>query len=83
LLPEADAAWPEDAGDAMQLFLDEQTAVLPVITSGEAPGAVLYDIGGYAGRVAAHRWGFPRCSCHRRTSRGRATRKRWRSSPPS
>ena len=59
LLPEADAAWPEDAGEAMQLFLDEQRAVLPVLTSVEAPDAVLYDIGGYAGRVAAHRWGVP------------------------
>ena len=57
LLPDADTAWPEDAGEAMQLFLDEQKAVLPLLTSIEAPDAVLYDIGGYAGRVAARRWG--------------------------
>jgi MGT family glycosyltransferase len=59
LLPDSDTAWPEDAGEAMQVFLDEAIAVLPALLDLERPDAVLYDIGGYAGRVAAHRWGVP------------------------
>ncbi len=58
-LPDADTAWPEDPGAAMGLFLDEQTTVLPRLLEGDRPDAVLYDIGGYAGRVAAHVWGVP------------------------
>jgi MGT family glycosyltransferase len=59
LLPDTDAAWSGDPGAAMQLFLDEQIAVLPRVLALERPDAVLYDIGGYAGHVAAHRWGVP------------------------
>jgi MGT family glycosyltransferase len=58
-LPDSDAAWPDDAGEAMHLFLDEQITALPRILELERPDAVLYDIGGYAGRVAAHGWGVP------------------------
>ena len=58
-LPDADTAWPDDLGAAMQLFLDEEIAALPRLLEGERPDAVLYDIGGYAGRVAAYRWGVP------------------------
>jgi MGT family glycosyltransferase len=43
----------------MRVFLDEQIRVLedPLLERVEAPDAVLYDIGGFAGRAAAHRWG--------------------------
>jgi MGT family glycosyltransferase len=58
-LPDADTAWPDDAGAAMQLFLDEEITALPHVLALDPPDAVLYDIGGYAGRVAAHRWGVP------------------------
>jgi hypothetical protein len=61
LLPDpADGtAWPEDTGEAMQVFLDESIAVLPKLLESDRPDAVLYDIGGFAGRVAAHYWGVP------------------------
>jgi len=60
LLPDADTAWPDDVGSAMQVFLDEAIAVLGVLPDRvERPDAVLYDIGGFAGRVAAHRWAVP------------------------
>jgi len=59
VLPDANTPWPEDLGEAMQLFLDEQKAVLPLLRSCDAPDAVLYDIGGYAGRVAAYQWRVP------------------------
>jgi MGT family glycosyltransferase len=55
LLPAAD--WPEDAGSAMRLFLDDQMAALPTLMEVEGADAVLYEIGGFAGRVAAHHWG--------------------------
>jgi MGT family glycosyltransferase len=58
-LPDADTAWPEDLGAAMQLFLDEQKLALPRLTALDRPDAVLFDIGGFAGRVAAHGWGVP------------------------
>jgi MGT family glycosyltransferase len=58
-LPGAATAWPEDPGAAMHLFLDEEITALPRIMAVERPDAVLYDIGGYAGRVAAHHWGVP------------------------
>jgi MGT family glycosyltransferase len=58
-LPDADTAWPEDPGEAMQLFLDEERTALPQLLELDPPDAVLYDIGGYAGRVAAHHWGVP------------------------
>jgi MGT family glycosyltransferase len=60
LLPGADTAWPHDAGEAMQIFLDEAITVQgPGLERVERPDAVLYDIGGFAGRVAAHRWAVP------------------------
>lgn len=43
----------------MQLFLEEQRAVLPRVLTLARPDGVLYDIGGYAGRVAAHSWAVP------------------------
>jgi MGT family glycosyltransferase len=59
-LPDADAAWPEDIGAAMRIFLDDQIAVLPeLLAAVKDADAVLYDIGGFAGRVAAHHWGVP------------------------
>jgi MGT family glycosyltransferase len=60
LLPGADAAWPQDVGEAMQIFLDEAITVQgPRLERVERPDAVLYDVGGFAGRVAAHRWEVP------------------------
>jgi MGT family glycosyltransferase len=59
-LPGPDTAWPEDPGAAMRIFLDEQLAVLPVLLASlTGVDAVLYDIGGFAGRVAAYHWGVP------------------------
>ncbi len=60
LLPDANGRWPDDAAEALQVFLDESIAVLgPLLDRVERPDAVLYDIGGLAGRVAAVRWGVP------------------------
>ena len=59
LLPTADEHWPQDVAAAQHLFLDEQAAVLPRLEQPPKPDAVLYDIGGYAGRVAARRWNVP------------------------
>jgi MGT family glycosyltransferase len=59
VLPDGDTTWPEDLGEAMQLFLDEQKLALPLLRSLVAPDGVLYDIGGYSGRVAAHHWQVP------------------------
>jgi hypothetical protein len=59
-LPDNNGRWPDDVGEAMQVFLDESIAVLgPMLDGVERPDAVLYDIGGLAGRVAAERWGVP------------------------
>jgi MGT family glycosyltransferase len=58
-LPDAETAWPEDPGAAMHLFLDEEITALPRLMTVDPPDAVLYDIGGYAGRVAAHHWKVP------------------------
>ena len=59
IMPDSDTAWPEDPGAAMRIFLDDAITALPRLLELPAPTAVLYDIGGYAGRVAAHRWGVP------------------------
>jgi MGT family glycosyltransferase len=60
LLPDTDGAWPEDIGSAMRIFLDDQIVVLPALLAAvKDADAVLYDIGGFAGRVAAHRWSVP------------------------
>ncbi|MET0189262.1 MAG: macrolide family glycosyltransferase, partial [Pseudonocardia sediminis] len=63
-LPDETAAqhWPTDAVSGMRLFLDEGRTVLPQLLDAldrDRPDAVLYDIGGYAGRVLAHRWDLP------------------------
>jgi MGT family glycosyltransferase len=59
-MPDSDEAWSNDPGEAMQRFLDEERTALPhLLDLDETPDAVLYDIGGYAGRIAAHRWGVP------------------------
>ncbi|WP_067875147.1 macrolide family glycosyltransferase [Nocardia vermiculata] len=60
IMPDADEHWPEDTGAAMQVFLDDAMTVLgPMLERIAEPDAVLFDIGGLAGRVAAHRWGVP------------------------
>lgn len=54
--------WPDGGVEAMDLFLAEGQGVLPQLETAlasEAPDAVLYDIGGYAGRALAHRWDLP------------------------
>ncbi|EHR63221.1 glycosyltransferase, MGT family [Saccharomonospora cyanea NA-134] len=54
--------WPDGGVEAMELFLDEGRGVLPQLEAALAndrPDAVLYDIGGYAGRALAHRWNLP------------------------
>jgi MGT family glycosyltransferase len=43
----------------MRPFLDDQIAVLPTLLELDGVDAVLYEIGGFAGRVAAHHWGVP------------------------
>jgi MGT family glycosyltransferase len=60
IMPDADEHWPEDTAAAMQIFLDDAlAAVQPMLERIPRPDAVLYDIGGHAGRVAAHHWGVP------------------------
>jgi MGT family glycosyltransferase len=59
VLPGADADWPEDPGEAMRPFLDDSIANLPRLLDVADVDAVLYDIGGLGGPVAAHRWGVP------------------------
>jgi MGT family glycosyltransferase len=59
ILPTADQHWPGDTGEAMQLFLDEAISVLDLVLDQDRPDAVLYDIGGFAGRVAAATWHVP------------------------
>src|SRR5699024_1381366 len=57
IMPGPETPWPDDPGEAMQVFLDEAIEVLPrMLEKIPAPDAVLYDIGGLAGRVAAHHW---------------------------
>ncbi|MCP2253209.1 glycosyltransferase, MGT family [Prauserella aidingensis] len=59
IMPAADEHWPEDTGEAMQVFLDDAITALPVAGGIDRPDAALYDIGGFAGRVAAHHWDVP------------------------
>lgn len=60
IMPGPETPWPDDPGEAMQVFLDEAIEVLPrMLEKIPAPDAVLYDIGGLAGRVAAHHWQVP------------------------
>jgi macrolide glycosyltransferase len=58
----AGQAWPEDVVAAVSLILDNSIQALPELAAAFAddrPDLVLYDIGGYAGRVLAHRWSVP------------------------
>ncbi|MFO7193497.1 MAG: UDP glycosyltransferase, partial [Thermocrispum agreste] len=51
IMPDADEHWPEDTAAAMQIFLDDAlAAVQPMLERIPRPDAVLYDIGGHAGR---------------------------------
>jgi MGT family glycosyltransferase len=63
LLPLGDKSWPEDIGEAMQLFLDESIATLPLaartFVGGNLPDIILYDIGGFSGRVFGHQNNIP------------------------
>ncbi|MHC5559216.1 macrolide family glycosyltransferase [Kocuria sp. U4B] len=59
ILPGPDEPWPEDTGEAMQVFLDEAIAVAPLLDAVDRPDAVLYDIGGFAGRLRAQAWDVP------------------------
>ncbi|MBE2319700.1 UDP glycosyltransferase [Solirubrobacter sp. CPCC 204708] len=59
VMPLGDEPWPEDPGEAMQVFLDDAIATLPTIERLEPHDAVLYDIGGFAGHAAAHEWDVP------------------------
>jgi hypothetical protein len=62
LRPDDDSSgWFDDVGAAMQLFLDEAISVLdPMLDRIERPDAVLYDIGGFAGRVCRRAMGRAR-----------------------
>jgi MGT family glycosyltransferase len=54
--------WSGDMVDAFSWFLDEAIHVLPQLAGAyehDRPDLVLYDIGGYQGRVLADRWGVP------------------------
>jgi len=60
--PSAPPGWPDDDTAGMRMFLDDQIQVLPQVQAaldGDRPDIVLYDIGGFAGSVAADLWGVP------------------------
>jgi MGT family glycosyltransferase len=60
--PSAPPGWPDDDTAGMRMFLDDQIQVLPQVRAaldGDRPDIVLYDIGGFAGPVAADLWGVP------------------------
>ena len=64
LLPGSAGAghWPDDDIAGMRMFLDDSIHVLPQVLDAldaDRPGIVLYDIGGFAGPVAADRWEVP------------------------
>ncbi|NYI04404.1 macrolide family glycosyltransferase [Allostreptomyces psammosilenae] len=65
LLPREDdpeQSWPDDAIEAMNLFLRESQAVLPqleAVWEADRPDLFLYDIAGYPGRLMAEKWGVP------------------------
>jgi MGT family glycosyltransferase len=64
LLPGSPGAghWPEDDTAGMRMFLDDSIHVLPQVLAAldtDRPDIVLYDIGGFAGPVAAAGWGIP------------------------
>ena len=52
--------WPEDAGAAMRMFLDDQIAVLPALLERRrTPTPSCTTSAASPGRVAAHHWGVP------------------------
>jgi MGT family glycosyltransferase len=54
--------WPDDDTAGMRMFLDDSIHVLPQVQAAldtDRPDVVLYDIGGFAGPVAANCWGVP------------------------
>jgi MGT family glycosyltransferase len=64
LLPGSPRAghWPDDDIAGMRMFLDDSIHVLPQVLDAldaDRPDIVLYDIGGFAGPVAADRWDVP------------------------
>jgi MGT family glycosyltransferase len=62
LLPLGDAAWPDDPGSAMRVFLDEAISVLPRLIDryhADRPDLLLYDIGGLPAPVLGARYGIP------------------------
>ncbi|MBQ1163146.1 hypothetical protein KBZ21_34650, partial [Streptomyces sp. A73] len=61
-LPVADNNWPSDPIAAMELFLDDATAVLPQLRAAydqDRPDLYLYDIGSLAARALAEEQGRP------------------------
>lgn len=60
MLPQGEAAWPEDPASAMRVFLDEAIrsfAVLADFYDADRPDLLLYDIGGLAAPVLGRRYG--------------------------
>ena len=54
--------WPTDPVEGMSVFLADAVRVFPQLAAAltdDRPDVVLYDIGGYAGRVLAMRWNLP------------------------
>lgn len=61
-LPDVDGAWPEDAGSAMRIFLDEAIGVFDHLTArydDDLPDLLLHDIGGMPAPVLGVRYGVP------------------------
>ena len=61
-LPVADADWPEDPIEAMDVFLQDAMTQLPVIREAyedDRPDLFLYDIAGYPARVLGIEWDVP------------------------
>ncbi len=65
VFPEPGKPWPyadDDILMAFKSFFDEAVHVLPQVEkvyADDRPDLVLYDIGGYPGRVLAHKWDLP------------------------
>ncbi len=61
-LPVADHDWPEDAIEAMDVFLDDAIQMLPrlrAVYDADPADVYLYDIGAYAARALAESQGRP------------------------
>ncbi|WP_346764385.1 macrolide family glycosyltransferase [Rhodococcus sp. B10] len=62
ILPQGEAAWPEDPASAMRVFLDEAIESFPILTEfydADRPDLLLYDIGGLAAPILGRRYGVP------------------------